>query len=272
MRPYYNHDDDRGGLGGMRISFRFGWTRTVKVLIIVTALAYLVELMLLNRFPDLLEWVGFYRPNFLRGAVWQVVSYMFVHDPGSLWHLLLNMLGLFFFAGDVERALGRGNFLTMYLLCGVAGGLLSLYQGDVPVVGASGGVLGVMVAFAVLFPDARIILFPIPLPVRARYVAIFFCFVTVASLLMDRGGAVAHWAHLGGIAVGFLFVKARPLREALRHAWRSRRRLTRERRSAAEQAELDRILEKVHRDGITTLSNRERDFLNAMSRKYRDDD
>ena len=265
MRPYYNYDDQQPGRA--QVSFSAGWTSTVKALIVANGLAFLAVLALQRSYPDIYQWVGFHLPNFLRGAYWQPVSYMFVH--GGLWHLFCNMLGLFFFAGDVERALGRWPFLLMYFLCGIGGAALSLFQPQATVIGASGGVLGVLIAYAVLFPDARIWLFLV-IPVRARYVAVLYAFVTAAGLLSEGTDGTAYWAHLGGIVVAFAFVKAMPAAR-----WLARLRLARPeaspqvRRSGTEQAELDRILEKVHREGITALSNGERDFLNLMSRKGR---
>jgi len=283
MRSYYNYDD---GLDQSQVSFRAGWTTTVKGLILANAAAYLVFLVLVDQFGRLkaMQWVGFYGPNFLRhGYFWQPVTYMFVHD--GLWHLLMNMLGLFFFAGDVERRLGRLSFLVLYFLCGFAGAMLSLVRPESVVIGASGGVLGVLVAFAMLFPDVRIFLFPIFIPIRARYIALIYGFVTIAGLLGGMGGDVAYWAHLGGMLVAFLYLRARPLGARLLGllgaAWpahgpgQSRdadRPARRGHRSPEEQAELDRILEKVHREGITSLSNQERDFLTVCSRKYRDRD
>ena len=269
MRPYYHYGDQSGG--GFRMSFGSRWTQTVKLLIAANALVHFFLWVTAGQIPEPAKWLGFYIPYFLRGAFWQPVTYMFVH--GGFSHLFFNMLGLYFFGGDVERQMGRKMFLWMYFLCGAVGALLSLFQlaspaPILPVVGASGGVLGVLVAFAMLFPNARIMIFPIFIPVRARYVAIFYCLVTVWSLFRGTGPGIAHWAHLGGMVVAFVFIKGWPF--GLLRLWNARRSLTRERRTAAEQAELDRILEKVHREGITSLSNQERDFLNLMSRKYQD--
>jgi membrane associated rhomboid family serine protease len=281
MRSYYDYDRPEVS----QPSFRLGWTPTVKGLILANAAAYLVFLMLVGQFgrSKAMEWVGFYGPNFLHGYFWQPVTYMFVH--AGLWHLVINMLGLFFFAGDVQRRLGRLSFLVLYFLCGLGGAMLSLIQPGSVVIGASGGVLGVVIAFAMLFPDARIFLFPIFIPIRARYIAVIYGFITIAGLLGGMGGGVAHWAHLGGMLVAFLYLLARPFGTRLLDLWgavrpghgpgQSRdadRPARRDRRSPAEQAELDRILEKVHRDGITSLSNQERDFLSVCSRKYRDRD
>ena len=266
MRPYYHYDDRHRG-GGSPMSSGSRWTKTIKVLIAANVIAFFAVLILSRRYVNLVAWVGFYKENFLRGAVWQPVTYMFVH--GGPWHLLGNMLGLFFFGGQVERRLGTMSFLLMYFLCGVAGALLSMFQPNALVIGASGGTFGVLVAFAVLFPHARVLVFFV-LPIKARTLAIIFGLVTIGSLLGKTDGHIAHWAHLGGIAVGYLFVKGRPLAGKFLTYWGARQQMMDVKRSAAEQAELDRILEKVHREGISSLSNQERDFLNLMSRKYQD--
>jgi membrane associated rhomboid family serine protease len=275
MRPYYNYEDPQG----QGASFSFGasrWTPTVKVLVLLNV-AVFIALGIVNASSgraalwDAWVWAGFYLPNFLRGAFWQPVSYMFVH--ADIWHLLGNMVGLYFFAGDVERRLGRLSFLVMYFLCGIAGAALSLIQPGTLVIGASGGVLGILVAFALLYPDARVFLFPLPITVRARTLAIIFGFLTLAGLLYSAESGVAHWAHVGGMVVGVLYVKLIPAAQ-----WAGRRlagfriprpRLHEEGRSPGEQAEMDRILEKVHREGITALTNQERDFLTRMSKKLK---
>lgn len=279
MRPYYHHDErPRGGFG---MSFGSRWTNTVKALVLANAAAFLL-IMLLRRYFGVDQvgvsiadkWLGFYSPYFFRGAIWQPVTSMFVH--GDFWHIVMNMLGLYFFGGDVERSMGRKHFLLMYFLCGSIGAVLCVFQppipgvGAVPAIGASGGTLGVLVAFAIFRPHARIFLFPIPIPIRARYLAMFYAFMTVVNVFRGPADGTAHWGHLGGIVVAFLYVKGRPAALKLLYKWGAAQQRSRTRRSAAEQAELDRVLEKVHRDGINSLSNHERDFLNMMSRKYQD--
>lgn len=277
MRPYYNYDQQNGG---QRIGFRSGWTRSVKHLIIANAVVFLLQAFVapkmgvevVNGRPlsVFTMWFGFYGPNFRSGMFWQLVTYMFLH--GNLWHLIFNMVGLFFFGGDVERQIGRKAFLTMYFLCGVGGAAISLVDPhlSVPIIGASGGVLGVLVAFALLYPNARIMIFPIFIPIRAMYLAIFYCFVTVAKMLAASQDGTAHWCHFGGMMVAVLIIKGRPFRLKLMNYLARKHEIGEVRRTEAEQAELDRILEKVHREGITSLSNRERDFLNTISKKKGD--
>jgi membrane associated rhomboid family serine protease len=267
MRSYYNNDDEPRD-DGFRVSFSFGWTTTVKVLIAANVAAFVATLIALRAAPqfDLFGWFGMCGARFLKGAYWQPITYMFIHN-GPM-HLVGNMLGLYFFAGPVERSLGRVSFLAMYFLCGVAGAMLSLLQPGAVVIGASGGVLGVVAAFAMLFPEVRIFVM-LMFPVRARTVALIYAFVTVASLLWPGQDDVSHWAHLGGLAVGFLYVMTIPWAGRLLGLWRAKRARWEANRSDAENSELDRILEKVHHEGITALSNQERDFLNLMSRRKR---
>ncbi len=269
MRPYYNYDQQNGG---QRTRPPSRWTPAVKYLIIANVVVFLLQSII---FPDpgtsgaatFRQWFGFYKPNFLGGMFWQLVTYMFLH--GGLWHLLFNMVGLFFFGGDVERQIGRKAFLMMYFLCGIGGAAISLVDPALrfPIIGASGGVLGVLVAFALLYPNARIMIFPIFIPIRARYVAIFYCLITVFNMLEPDGDGTAHWCHFGGMAVAFLIIKGRPLRLKFMGYLARTHEIGEARRSEAEQAELDRLLDKVHREGITSLSNRERDFLNTISKK-----
>ena len=168
---------------------------------------------------------------FLRGFVWQPFAYMFLH--ANLPHLFFNMIWLFFFGPEVERTLGSRQFTYFYLLCGAVGVLatmtpwimsrvLWLMHADphmiaqlratasVRVVGASGALSGVLIAFAVIDPERQVFLFPIPFPINARALVII---VIVWNLLMGLGGGggnVSVLTHLGGMGVGYLYMKLIP--------------------------------------------------------------
>jgi membrane associated rhomboid family serine protease len=136
---------------------------------------------------------------------WTPITYMFLH--GGLGHLFFNMLALFFFGPRVEARLGSTSFLRLYLLSGLGGALFSLvFAPYSPVVGASGAVYGVLLAFAIFWPREPIYIYAI-LPVQARWLIIA---VTVLSLYSGISGAqdgVAHFAHLGGFAGGYAYLK-----------------------------------------------------------------
>ncbi|NGY05472.1 rhomboid family intramembrane serine protease [Solimonas terrae] len=143
-------------------------------------------------------------------APWQILSSAFLH--GSPMHLAANMLGLFVFGRDVEAALGRLRFATLYALSMVTAALAQLAVSALlhdahPVVGASGALFGVMVAFAMLFPKRVIILLfpPIPLP-APLFVVLYAAFELYAGVTGSMSG-VAHFAHLGGLVGGFLLMR-----------------------------------------------------------------
>src|SRR5215210_7809561 len=140
---------------------------------------------------------------------WTFVSYMFVHS--GLLHLVANMLMLFVFGTAVESRMGSRNFLTYYLFCGVGAAVFSLLlAGIMPVgafVGASGAVLGVAVAFAMFWPDAELIVFPIPVPIKARTLVIGLVVLDVISSRLWPHDGIAHLAHVGGALFGYIFFR-----------------------------------------------------------------
>ena len=144
--------------------------------------------------------------------VWQIVTYAFLHSPDHLEHLFFNMLALYMFGGDVERLLGSRRFLVYYLVCVVGAAVAQLLvmrgmQGiPRPTLGASGGVFGLLLAFGMAFPQRRVMLLFPPIPMPA------WLFVTLYGLLelylgvTGTSDGVAHFAHLGGMAAGFVLL------------------------------------------------------------------
>jgi membrane associated rhomboid family serine protease len=141
-------------------------------------------------------------------AVWQLVTYMFVH--GGTWHILFNMLALFIFGTPLERRLGSSEFLLYYFITGVGAGLATLivnwYTGlaIIPVVGASGAIYGLLLAYATLYPDARLFIFGI-LPLRAPIAVLLFAGLALFSQLTGTRNGVAHLTHLAGLVFGYLY-------------------------------------------------------------------
>jgi membrane associated rhomboid family serine protease len=144
---------------------------------------------------------------------WQLVTYMFAH--AGQWHILFNMLALFFFGTQLERTLGSTEFLVYYLFSGLVAGVVSLivywmtgaYQ--VSLLGASGAVFAVLLAFASFYPDSRIFIFGI-IPVKAYILVIAYTAIEIYSQIASRGGSnVAHLTHLAGFAAGYLYLFVR---------------------------------------------------------------
>lgn len=140
--------------------------------------------------------------------IWQVVTYMFAH--GGISHILFNMLGLFFFGVQVEKQMGSSEFLLFYLLTGTLAGIFSLivywasgmYQ--IWLLGASGGVFAVLLAFATLFPHARIFVFGI-IPIRAPVLVLIYTGIELISQVTATNSGVAHMTHLAGFGFAFLY-------------------------------------------------------------------
>jgi len=134
----------------------------------------------------------------------QIITHMFMH--GDIRHLLFNMLGLFFLGPMVEAALGPKRFLTLYLVSGLAATLLHMLLVKGAVVGASGAVYGVLAAFATMFPNIEMMLMFIPVPIKAKYLAIGLIVFGLISGYTGMQSGIAHYAHVGGAVMGFLMI------------------------------------------------------------------
>ncbi len=173
-----------------------------------------IALIVLNLFVFLLNYLVRSSYNYLAlhpravielGYYWQVVTYMFVH--GGFSHILFNMLGLFIFGIQLERHMGSTEFLVLYLFTGIGTGLFSLLVGTA-VVGASGAIYGLLLAFATYFPHAKIYIMGI-LPVRAPIAVLVFVGLSIFFQFSGLIGGVAHLAHLAGVVLAFLYFVAR---------------------------------------------------------------
>ena len=197
-------------------------------------------------------WLSFQPDLFVHGYLWKALTYQFLHS--GLFHLFMNMLSLFVFGPDVERALGTRQFYRFYVICGTLGVLATLFPfvlhgQPVTIMGASGAVLGVLVAFAMIDPDRQLFLFPIPVPVNAR--ALVFIMVLLNVVSAAGGGAVSVATHFGGMGVGYLYMKCLPGVNAWLHARRRARPQPR-----GPRPNLDRVGEEV--DNIFKFENRDR--------------
>jgi membrane associated rhomboid family serine protease len=222
---------------------------------------------------------------------WTVGTYMFIH--GGLVHVLFNMLVLFFFGPRLEDRLGSRNFLWLYFLSGLVAGavsvitpyLLPAFSPRVGVVGASGAIYGVMLGFARYWPRDRIFIWGI-IPVEARWMVAGMTLYALYGIAMEAGGAaqsIAHHAHLGGFLGAFLYLKWRETNSAAakfkasaegarRKGWRQDRealerwaKIDREELHEVNREAYDRIATKLEAEGIGSLSDRERAFLDRFS-------
>ena len=234
---------------------------------------------------ELYTWLWLYPPAVLVRP-WTVVTYMFLH--AGIGHLVFNMIGLFFFGPRLEDRLGEKGFLLLYFLSGLGGAVFSfLFARGYPVVGASAAVYGVLLGFAMLWPRERIYIWGI-LPVQAWLLATLLVFGSLyAGINPGAASRTAHFAHLGGLAFGFLFLKwwewkkgsgTRTFRKQMApHASPSgivgdRVAVARWKGIAVDslhelnREEVQRLFRKIHEGGPTSLSAAEREFLDRMAK------
>lgn len=203
---------------------------------------------------------------------WRLVTYQFLHDPGWIWHIFFNMFALYFLGPSLERHWGSRKFLPFYLICGASGGLLYTllvavrFLPGYPMVGASGSILGLLAAVAILFPHFVLLVLFFPVPIRVA--AVGFAFAYLLIVLTRQGPNVGgHAAHLAGMAAGAAYVLLGPKLEGFKLKARSGswdKKLEQER---LLQVEVDRILAKVHRSGLHSLTAKEKRTLKRATQE-----
>ncbi|MDA1081180.1 MAG: rhomboid family intramembrane serine protease [Gemmatimonadetes bacterium] len=250
-------------------------TTWVRRLLIANVMVFFVQFMA----PDLIGPVGDQQPAnpfvFVPRAVlfrpWSIVTYMFLH--ASITHILFNMIGLFFFGPQVESRIGARRFVQLYFISGISGALFQfIFSPRSAVIGASAGVFGVMLAFAIFWPRVQIMIWGI-IPIQARWLVVITTALALYSGFGGSRGGVADFAHLGGYAGAYLFLKmidparrvakfrastiAKPDKDKLAN-WK---RVDVAAVHEVNRDELNRILDKISATGLTSLSAEERLFL-----------
>jgi membrane associated rhomboid family serine protease len=246
-------------------------TRWVTRLLIANVVIYFLQLA-----NPLVERALMFVPALVLERPWTIVTYMFLH--GSMTHILFNMLGLFFFGPRLELELGSRQFLLLYFIAGISGAILSLFLAPMAaIIGASGGVYGVFLGFAYLWPRAQIYIWGM-IPVEARWLVVG---MTALSLFGGAGGSsdgTAHFAHLGGFLGGYIYLRwfvktgvreapasapvvAMPSNAELKR-WEA---IPTEGMHPVNREELERIREKLRTSGPANLTLNERAFLDRFS-------
>lgn len=215
-------------------------------------------------------------PALIPQRPWTIVTYAFLH--ADLLHLLFNMIALYFFGPRLENALGGRRFLGLYFTSLAAAALASVLTPFAAVVGASGAVFGVLFGFAKYWPRDRIYLWGI-VPIEARWLIVLLAAYSIYGGLTG-GGNIAHFAHLGGLVGGWVYLKVVELRSPARQfrkkaspstgrvteqdiaRWRN---IPRDSLHAINREELDRIMAKLDEQGPRSLDAHERQYLERLS-------
>jgi membrane associated rhomboid family serine protease len=211
-----------GGGGGYTMSLSFPpFTGAVKWLIIVNVAVFFLLRIAALAMPQASflaeELLALTPAQVAHGYLWQLITYSFVH--GGLGHILINMLMLWMFGAQLETDWGWKHFLEFYTVCVLGAALLTIsvsYAGilgarpDIPTVGASGGIYGLLLAFGILYADRELFMFPLPFMIKAKYMVAILVLIVVASTLQPGPSGVAYMAHLGGLLFAFLYLKLIP--------------------------------------------------------------
>ncbi len=261
----------------------------IRSIILISVVSFLIGLV----FPNWLEWFA-YIPDWKIALTqpWRIVTYLFLHH--DVWHILFNMLWLYWMGRQVEQDLGPRTFSSIFFISGIGGALLNLLLsgvfGTTPVIGASGAVYGIMVAFALLYPNAPIMLFLLP-PLPAKYVIAGL--IAIDVILIGDKTAIARLVHVGGALTGFVIVRAHLQGvvitrwidfiiyyvQKLQHTAETAKTKTKPKNPSmrivedaeiieeVDQNELDRILDKIAKTGYDGLSADEKRVLFEMSKR-----
>jgi len=181
------------------------------------------------------------------------------------------MLMLWFFGPGLESIWGSKRFLRFYFFTGIGAGLCSLVfslNSLIPVVGASGAIFGILIAYAVMFPDSMVLMFFI-FPMKMKYAVVFLVGINLLGAVSGSGSGIAYLAHLGGGLFGYWYLKSRLLKDLLDNlsldstrAWLSQKREEQKRRQEKDLSrKVDQILDKISKSGIDSLTNDEKDIL-----------
>ncbi|MEM7414824.1 MAG: rhomboid family intramembrane serine protease [Gemmatimonadota bacterium] len=255
-------------------------TPWVQRLLIANVIMFFVSTTSAGLFRDLM-----FVPQFVLFRPWTIVTYMFLH--GSFGHLFFNMLGILIFGPRLEERMGARRFLTMYFLAGIAGAALQTVGAPASaMVGASAGVYAVVVGFATYWPNEVIMLIFPPIPMKAWILGTGYVLLSVYNGIAGTQDGVAHFAHLGGAAAGFAYIKWSEWRRGA-----SKRDFQRKMKTGSSptgvvgdriavakwkgisveglhelnREEVERLLAKVSSGGASALSASEREFLDRMA-------
>lgn len=266
----------------------------IKILLFINIVVYLIFNVLFDN-TELNAYFQYY--GALHGSAaraefypWQLVTYMFMH--GGFSHIAFNMLALWMFGVEIENYWGSNRFLTYYMITGIGAGLCQIFIfPDSSVVGASGAVYGVLLAFGMMFPD-RIIFVSLIVPMKAKYFVMLYGVIELISGF-TRSGNIAHFAHLGGMLFGFLLIKYWQRGGDFSRLWRNfvnsmntpkqtsnnggakiydYQQYSQSSSAGSSQAKtdaqrLDEILDKIAEKGYAGLTKEEKDFLFAYSKR-----
>lgn len=217
---YYSYENRGGFMSRVPVAVK----NIIIVNILVMIMTYLNETLMVEKFALFYPTSPFFH-------WWQPVTHMFMH--GGFWHILFNMYTLYIFGSTLERVWGPKKFLIFYFVTGIGAAaihtgvewiqmqnwitqaaegsqsaLVSIHQLKMtPTLGASGAIYGVLMGYALLYPDSMLVLFFPPIPIKAKWMVLIFAAIELVTGVTGTGGGIAHFAHLGGLIFGFILIR-----------------------------------------------------------------
>jgi len=255
--------------------FSIQWGRAIKWLIIANVSVYIVQMFVGRNF---LYTFGLVPYQVVRNLwLWQIFTHMFLH--GGLFHLLINLFVLWMFGKPIERTWGTISFLKYYFTCGLGAGIFILVtslNSRIPAVGASGAIYGILVAFAMLYPDSIIYLYFL-FPIKAKHFAILIGAIAFLGGISAGRSNIAHFGHLGGLLVGYVYLKF-PVWKYRFHSEKIftflrlpkiglKRRKNYKAKSDKIEERVNEILDKILLHGVDSLTTEEKRIMDEYSRK-----
>jgi membrane associated rhomboid family serine protease len=252
-----------------------GITKAVKYLLLINVGVFFLEFLWR---PELIHLFGLTPALVKKGFIWQPFTYMFLH--GGLFHILFNMFALWMFGCEIERTWGTREFVKYYFITGLGAGLFTFilsFNSNIPTIGASGAIFGILVAFALMFPDRLIYLYFL-IPIKAKYLVAFFAVLEFMASFRYTSDGIGHFAHLGGMIVGYVYIKADfripsffRLSTYVNRAkdFKHRRRMKaidkKREREQRLMERVDQILDKINQVGYDNLTREEKKILEQAS-------
>lgn len=285
---------------------RFGPSKMgdgVRQLLIANVIVYLLSQIM--GMAIWASWFGLNPHDVIFGfRIWQPFTYMFLH--GGFWHIAMNMLMLWMFGSELESLWGRKEFLRFYIVTGAGAGVFSLvpyflgvlagYRGAIPsIIGASGAIYAILLAYAVTYPDRKVLVYML-VPIKVKYLMLIMGFMTFVSV--GNGDGISHITHLGGLVVGWFYLRRNGRYRGLNIPWRQWFKKLKKIRFVQEDAprrtgssgskpqqkgwhriqsesemrkEMDALLDKITRVGYENLSNTEKERLLDLSSQLSND-
>ena len=248
------------------------FTDAIKILILVNIVVFFFRYIAQSQI-DLAQIFGLSSGN-IWPMIWQPVTYMFVH--GDFFHIFMNMFVLWMFGSEMESIWGRSEFLRYYFTTGIGSGLIWLLfnMGDpyAVLIGASGAIYGVLLAYGLMFPNRKVLIYFL-FPVKVKYFVIFLGGMAFISSMGSSGSNISHLTHLSGMVIGFIYLKSSWTWSRLKLFFNSKvaeikynKTEKTEKRRMNMQQNVDRLLDKIREVGYDGLTDDEKDELFTRSR------